>query len=382
MKSNSISSFSREPGLIFLLLFLLCFSLDVQAPISFYGTQFLGLSFLLVIRLLIYPKISEKSLKIFFSAFVFLEILCFIQFQYIQQNILVLVYQKVIFLLSVSILMYDFLIRTKEKVLKKAISIYITFMSSIVILQFLGFYVFNFERTFLDFGLLLGGEESRNWYVGDWLYRPTGITSEPSIFIGIQFGLLTIQYLIDKKARMSRIIGVFSLALSMSFLGLILAALYLIIFYSSSLKNYIVGFFILLLFYFYSFELINERLTRLGSGEDGGNNIKLDAFNYFLSDPAITFFGYGFLFPSEGSPQFYDALLDLTFYLNTITVFGVFLGSILLLLFFYFLMNSRTSMKERVLICLSLVKLSSPAYLFFSCFMILSICILKNRKYK
>lgn len=372
-------TFKREPGIIFLVLFLFFFTLDVQAPISFYGTQFIGLSVLTLYRFFMLPSISKKCLMIFFFTIVFLELICFIQNLYIQQKILVLVYQKVIFLLSVSILMYDFLVKVKINILRKVLGSYISFMSFIVILQFIGFYFLNYDRTFLDFGLLLGGEESRNQYSSDWLYRPTGITSEPSIFIGIQFGLLSIQYLINKDARSSRLLGILSLALSMSFLGLMLSVLYVIIIYSNNLKNYVIGIFFIIIFYIYSFDFINDRLTRVISGNDGGNNIKVEAFNYFLSDPNITFFGYGFLFTSEGAPQFYDALLDLTFYINIVTVFGLVLGSILLLLFFRFLIKSNTTFKEKSLIALSLIKLSSPAYLFFSCFMILCLCILKKR---
>ena len=100
----------RKPGIVFLLFLFLFFSLDVQAPISFYGTQFLGLFSLVLVRFLIYPKISLNCLKFFFSVVVFLEILCFIQNLYIKQEILILVYQRVIFLLSVGIFSLSYLI--------------------------------------------------------------------------------------------------------------------------------------------------------------------------------------------------------------------------------------------------------------------------------
>lgn len=369
----------RNPGVIFLLFLFAFFSLDVQAPISFYGTQFLGLFSLVIIRFLVYPKISSNSLKLFFCIVVLLEILCFLQNLYIKQEILILVYQRVIFLLSVGILLYDYLILTKDEVLKKALSIFIILMSVIVMLQFIGFYFLNLDRSLLDFGLLLGGEESRTWYSGDWLYRPTGVTSEPAIFVGVQFGLLTIQYLIDEDAKLSKLLGVLSLVLSMSFLGLILAGLFLIIVYSKNITNYIVGSFALFAFYIFSFEMINERIDKFTKGEDGSNNVKIEAFNYFISDPSITLFGYGFLFRSEGKPQFYDALLDLTFYLNSLTIFGVLIGSIILFLFFSFLFKSRTTIKEKMLILLALIKLSNPSVLFFTLFISLCFIILKRR---
>ncbi|MFH4155903.1 hypothetical protein WAJ10_23445, partial [Acinetobacter baumannii] len=69
--------------------------------------------------------------------------------------------------------------------------------------------------------------------------------------------------------------------------------------------------------------MINDRIQRFNQGDDGSNNVKLQAIQYFFSDITLVLGGYGFLFPSENSPKFYDALLDLTFYLNTITVFGI-----------------------------------------------------------
>jgi len=369
----------RSPSVIFLLFLFLFFSLDVQAPISFYGTQFLGLISLVVIRFFIYPKLSLNCLKLFFSVVILFEILCFIQNLYIKQEILVLVYQRVIFLLSVGILLFDYLMLTQEKILKKTLSIFISFMSGIIILQFICFYFLNFDRSMLDFGLLLGGQESRTWYVGDWVYRPTGITSEPSIFVGVQFGLLTLQYLLDKNAKISRILGILSLTLSMSFLGLILAALFLIVVYSKNIINYAVGTIFLFLFYIFSFEMINDRIERFTQGDDGSNNVKIEAFNYFLSDPSITLLGYGFLFRSEGQPQFYDALLDLTFYLNSLTIFGVLIGSVVLFLLIYFTLKSNSSIKEKILIFLSLIKLSNPSVLFFTLFISLCIVILKKR---
>ncbi|MDC4591979.1 hypothetical protein NQ794_15270, partial [Acinetobacter baumannii] len=129
------------------------------------------------------------------------------------------------------------------------------------------------------------------------------------------------------------------------------------------------------------FEMINERIQRFNDGDDGSNNVKLQAIQYFFSDFNMIVGGYGFLFPSKNSPQFYDALLDLTFYLNTITVFGVLIGSFILILFVYLLFRSNTTIKEKLLICLSLIKLSNPSVLFFACFALLCFSILNKRNF-
>lgn len=369
----------REPSIFFLCILLFCFTLDVQAPIVFYGTQFLGLSILTVFRFYIYPHIRLKTIKIAIFSIILLEALCFFQYLYIQQLILISVYQKVVFLITIALLMYDYIVRVNFETLQRAISIYIIFLSFVVLAQFFGFYFLGLDRSILDFGIFLGGEESRTWSVGDWMYRPTGIMSEPAIFVGVQFGLLAIQYLIDKKAKISRILGILSLTLSMSFLGLILSALYLIIVYSKNIRNYIFGGVSIFIFYLFSFEMINDRIQRFNQGDDGSNNVKLQAIQYFFSDITLVLGGYGFLFPSENSPKFYDALLDLTFYLNTITVFGILIGMVFLILFFYMLINSKTTIKEKFLICLSLIKLSNPSVLFFTCFALFCISILNER---
>ncbi|HHQ1841719.1 hypothetical protein I0P11_09775 [Acinetobacter baumannii] len=371
----------REPSIFFLCALFFCFTLDVQAPLAFYGTQFIGLSILTLCRFYIYPYIRLDIIKILILSIVLLELLCFFQYLYIQQTILILVYQKVIFLIAVALLMYDYIIKANIDILRKSIAFYICFLSFIVITQFSAFYFLGVDRSLLDFGILLGGEESRTWYVGDWMYRPTGITSEPAVFVGVQFGLLTLQYFVDKNAKFSRVLGILSLTLSMSFLGLILSALYLLIIYSKNIKNYIFGGIAIFVFYLFSFEMINERIQRFNDGDDGSNNVKLQAIQYFFSDFNMIVGGYGFLFPSKNSPQFYDALLDLTFYLNTITVFGVLIGSFILILFVYLLFRSNTTIKEKLLICLSLIKLSNPSVLFFACFALLCFSILNKRNF-
>jgi hypothetical protein len=367
----------KEPGIIFVSLLLLFFILDVQSPVLFYGTQIFGLLFLVVYRFIVYPKISKGALGLFFFSIIFLELICFYQYQYIGESILFLVYQRVVFLICVAVLLYDYLIKVRRLVLIQSIKYFIFLLSGIVITQFVGFYFLNLDRGFLDFGLILGGEESRTWYLGDWVYRPVGLSSEPSMFVGVQFGLLTLQYILDKKAFFSRILGVVSLTLSMSFLGLILAALFLLICYSKGIKNYVLGLVFLIIFYLFSYEKINTRLNLFADGGDGSNNIKFEALSFFVSDPNITLFGYGFLLPSSGSPEFYDALLDLTFYINTITIFGFLFGTLILFFFAFYIINLRLGLRGKLLVLLSLVKLSNPSFLFFSCFVLFFFTIIR-----
>lgn len=377
--SNLLISRS-EPHFLFLIIFFLFFSLDVQSPIVFYGTQFVGLTLLTVYRFVIYPKISLTCVKLFFFIVIFLELLSFFQYTYLDLPSVLVGVQKVVFLLSVIILNYDYLKNISENRLSKVLSYFILLLSIIIFLQFFGFYILGLGREFLDFGLMLGGTEARTWYLGETAFRPTGITSEPAVFIGIQFGLLVLQYLVDKRAFFSRIFGVLSLFLSLSFLGMILAVLYLVIVYSDSVKNYILGVISLFCFYIYSFDLVNKRIELFLNGDDGSNNVKIDLVNFILEKNEIILFGYGFIYPVENSPEFFDALGDLTFYINSLTIFGIILGFLILLLFFIYILHSKSTIKERVLICLALIKLSNPAVLFFSCFIVFVVVIMNKRK--
>lgn len=369
-----------EPSFLFLIIFFFFFSLDVQSPIVFYGTQFLGLTLLTIYRFIIYPRINWTCIKIFLSIVIFLELLSFFQYTYLGLPSVVIGVQKVIFLLSIVVLNYDYLKNTSVKVFSKTLSTYIILLSIIIFLQFFGFYFLGLGRDFLDFGLMLGGKEARTWYLGETAFRPTGITSEPSMFIGIQFGLLVLQYLIDKKALFSRIVGLLSICLSLSFLGMILAVLYLIIVYSNNIKNYIIGTISLFFFYIYSFDLVNKRVELFLNGKDGSNNVKIDLINFIIEKHEIIFFGYGFIYPVQNSPEFFDALGDLTFYINTLTIFGILFGLLILLLFFIYIFRSVSTMKEKALIFLALIKLSNPAFLFFSCFIVFMVVILNSRK--
>lgn len=371
---------SKNTSVVFLLLLFFCFTLDVQSVIAFYGTQFFGLTFLLIYRFIVYPYISLTSLKLLMFVVFLLELMCFIQYLYIDDILMVMVYQKVVFLMSVSILLLDYINLYNLNKINKALTIYIIFLSSTIFIQFIGFYILHLDKAKLDVGVLLGGAPARTEYLGEWVYRPTSITSEPSVFVGIQFGLLVLQYFIDKTAKFTRIIGLISICLSMSFLGLILVFLYLTIVYSKNIKNYIFGGLALVLFYLFSYEMINTRVETFLNGDDGSNNVKLEVINYFFSDINITLGGYGFLASSENTPVFYNALGDLTFFINTFTIFGLILGIFIMLYFIFFLIKSNSNIKEKVLICLSLIKISNPAFMFFSCFFLLLAVILNKRK--
>ena len=126
--------------------------------------------------------------------------------------------------------------------------------------------------------------------------------------------------------------------------------------------------------------MINARIEAFLDGDDGSNNVKLEVIEYFFSDINITLGGYGFLASSDNTPVFYNALGDLTFFINTFTIFGLILGAFIMLYFVIFLIKSKSSVKEKALICLSLIKLSNPAFMFFSCFFLVLIVILNKRQ--
>ena len=63
-----------------------------------------------------------------------------------------------------------------------------------------------------------------------------------------------------------------------------------------------------------------------------------------------------------------------------IAIFGVIVGGLVLLIFFYWLFRSNYTSKEKMIVLLPLVKLTNPALIFFSGFIILAIKFSKRER--
>ena len=160
-----------------------------------------------------------------------------------------------------------------------------------------------------------------------------------------------------------------------------LSAVFLIVVYSRKISDYFILLLSSFIFLILAQDFIMERINRFNDGGDGSNNVKIETVKYFFSDEMITFFGYGYLASTESAPLFFQALRDLTFYLNVFTVFGLFAGSIIFSLFVYFLVKSKFLFREKIIIMLGFVKLTNPSVIFFCCFILL-LFVINNKRIK
>lgn len=364
---------------IYVFLVFLFFTLDLNSSYVFYGNLVLFIPALVLFRFVLYPKISVKKLLFIMFLVVFWETLVFIQNTNTLYDNLIVNTQRSIFLFVAFFLISDIFDKVNIKSILASLNAYIVFLSCIVIFQFLGFYILGLSSSAVDISVLLGGQLSRSYYM-DGMYRPTGLMSEPAAFVGAQVALLCLQYLISKKNDIPRIFGILSVLLSMSFAGFIIIGLYCLIVFSKGIKN-IIFLGVLGLLAFVGLELVvKERLEILGSDSDNSNNVKIEAINYFISDPMHILFGYGNIVRNQSTPVFFEGATDITFFLASIAIFGVIVGGLVLLIFFYWLFRSNYTSKEKMIVLLPLVKLTNPALIFFSGFIILAIKFSKRER--
>ena len=355
---------------IYMLLIFLFFTLDLNSPFIFYGNLLIFIPILVLFRFIYYPKVSVKKIVLTLFLIFFWEILIYIQsFSTLYDN-LILNSQRSVFLFISMFLISDLVDKIDKEIILKSLNYYIAFLSLIVVLQFLGVYIFGLSSKSVDVSVLLGGEVSRSEYMDD-LYRPTGLMSEPAAFVGAQIALLSLQYIMSKKNDFYRFLGIFSVLLSLSFAGFILVAIYSIIVFTKNIKNFLTLILIAVMAFIGLSEVIKDRLEVLGSDKDGSNNVKFEALQYFFSDPMHIFFGYGNIVRTSRTPIFFEGATDITFFFAIIAIFGVFVGGGILLGFITWLFRSKYNYKEKVVILLPLIKLTNPALIFFSCFIFL-----------
>lgn len=372
MKINSDIFLSFYIFLVFVF-----FTLDLNSPYIFYGNLIFFIPILIFFRFVFNNKISLKKLSFIMFLIIFWEILVFIQnFNTLNDN-LILNTQRSIFLFVAFFLISDVFDKVEIKSILSALNAYIFLLSGIVIFQFLGFYALGLSSSAVDISVLLGGELSRSDYM-DGMYRPTGLMSEPAAFVGAQFALLCLQYLISKKNDLPRFLGILSVLLSMSFAGFILIGLYCLIIFFKGIKNIILLIFLIFVAFIGLEQVVKNRLEVIGSAGDDSNNVKIEALKYFISDPNFIFFGYGNIVRNENTPIFFEGATDITFFLASITIFGVFIGVAILIVFFSWLFKSNYTIKEKMIVLLPLVKLTNPALIFFSCFIILAVKLNKR----
>ena len=364
--------------IVFCFLVFLCFTLDLSAPIVFYGDLFVAIPLLVLYRFIVFPRVSIKKLAFLIILVVMWEFLIYIQSFYSVYSKLIINSQRSLLLFVSSLLILDLLKTFKLKNILSGLNLYIFVLSLFVIYQVVGFYVLHISAAQLDPAIWLGGTASRNQYM-DGLYRPNGLMAEPAAFVGAQLALLTLQYLMYKENNLYRILGIISILASMSFAGFLLAGLWGLLVYLKNFKSII---FLLISSYIAAIalqEIFLARFEVLGGDSDGSNQTKIDGLNFFINDSYNLIFGVGNVVSDGTTPIFFEGITDVTFFLASFVVFGVIFGSIIIFLFFKWLFKSNYNLREKVLILLPLMKLTNPALIFFSPYIIFILLINRSR---
>lgn len=362
---------AKSNSLAYSLFFLtLLFSIiELNAPLFIYGGQLVGLFLCVVLAYFFRLFISSRIVLLSFLTSLIVIYLSFLQFPYLEyRGIFWLNTIRTLFWINCAIFLYGYFSRvlTSNDFLS-AIKVLIIISSLTVIAQFISFYIFRVE---LDFSILFGGDGVRSVYSGmeGINYRPTGLTSEPAIHSGIMMGLLTLLYIIDNKCKLVPFLGLSSVLLTFSTLGAILVLLYLVVVYTKNIQTVIAGLFLLVIFSLFVGDSLIARYEFFMSGEDGSNNVKLEVIEYLSSRSNYILFGLGFVGKDSHAPDFFEALYDLTYFLNLYVYFGVILGAIILIITLTLLYKSSFRFREKLLICLALLKLSGPTFMFFNFF--------------
>lgn len=356
--------------------------IEINAPIVVYGIQFVGFGLCISMAYLFRPFLSLKVIFISFLLTATILLLSLLQFSYLEyRGIFWSNTIRTLFWINSAIFLSGYFSQTlTHKEMLNVIKILIVIASLAVITQFISFYSLNLE---LDFSILLGGEGVRSAYTGssNIVYRPTGLTSEPAIHCGIMMGLLTLYYILDNKSKIIPIIGLISILLTFSTLGIILSLSYLAIVYTKRISTILIGICLIIIASSFMMDNIINRYELFIAGNDTSNNVKHDIFEYFFSSIEFILSGLGFVGKDNNAPAFYEALYDMTYFFTVHIYFGLIIGSILLIITLILLLKSQFTTREKLLIILALVKLSGPTFMFFS-FFIMSLFLFNTFRVK
>lgn len=243
---------------------------------------------------------------------------------------------------------------------RKATTILILFHSFFLCTQVFSWYILGFD---FDLGPMLGGSPHRAMFYS--LYRPTGVYAEPSIYAGYMVVFLSLRYLKEGKADYIFLLGLVSLAVTLSTVALILLILIVCIIYIKySIKSLIASGILLFTTISLTYVHLVSRLQLFLSGNDGSNNAKFYIIEQWISENWYLFNGLNIVTKSKFDGTM-AALGDLTFFVNMPVIFGLFIG-----LFFSFSMliiiySINADKRAKLLVLASLIKFSSLAHPFF-----------------
>ncbi|OAT23445.1 hypothetical protein M977_00695 [Buttiauxella gaviniae ATCC 51604] len=323
--------------------------------------------------------IYTKGLVLFFLFFIVLCINYIIVVQYVDYkeriNINLILSLVGCFYFCVCFFSSSFTIDKLKRAIDLTLSINVLFF----LIQFISYYVLNF---YLDYSRLSGGFGARNFH--DTLFRASGIFNEPAEYSSAIICLISIRYLLGGYINKRGYLSLVTVAMSFSIVGIIQVFCFLFlvnikkIFRQPMFIFVMIGCLLLLVACFNDYLLQRYQLFIMGG--DGSNNTKIDTINYFLQNPKYLYGGAGLMgYDLFKMPLFFQGLYDLTFWGANITIFGVFGGLVINILFLFFLIRN-FSFQKILIIMLCLLKINVMIYASYWFFILSLIMIVDFNK--
>lgn len=355
---------------VYVFVFINCFTIYLTAPIITYGIQIFALG---VLGVLFFIKsgcvFNVNNLLFLLIVSFFLVFITLIQSLYlVYQDILWLQVFRVLYWLFFCFLSYPFLRRIDLHSYEKALKLTIFIFSLAVIFQFFSFFILG---ELIDYSTYVGGTPSRIHFFG--VFRPSGLTSEPSIHSGVMVGLLTLLFILNRRCYFYIFLGILSVFLTMSVLGIILGMTYLCVLVAFNRQVKFLPIYAVLFFAISSFVsgILYERFDTFVSGSDTSNNSKVVSFQNLINEPHLLYLGYGMGGSTENTPWFYEGLYDVTAYGAFIITFGVPLGMFICFLFVIYLVSLQIPLAAKIFVFLVFVKITLPILSFFILFVMM-----------
>lgn len=267
----------------------------------------------------------------------------------------------------------DIFNKIDDKKICSIIDSFLIFNIATFFLQIISYYIFSYD---LDFSEWMGGAGNRALNYSE-IYRPTGIYDEPAIYGLFLSILIACKLFFTKKLDLLIFIGIISLILSFSFVSIILAIGLILILFLMRFGGFffLICFFVFLTTIFIAYEnswipdFLLNRLESLTNGNDGSTSNKIQSFQFWLNEENVRNFGFGFIGLREWTPEYFDAIYDMTLYGTAITQFGLFLAPLFICWMIAFLWINGWSCFSLCLCFLIFIKLSAVHILVFWVFL-------------
>ena len=197
----------------------------------------------------------------------------------------------------------------------------------VLLIQLVSYYFFSIN---FDVGRVLGGDGNRAMnYVG--IYRPTGIYDEPAIYGLFNATLLAIRMLYSRKIDMLMGLALAGIVLTLSLISAILAFGLLMIAilrrFGASMFFVVVAVLAGIVLMLFMNDLapiyVSNRIDALTIGDDGSTNNKIEVLKYWLRNEHVKFFGFGFIGLRDWTPNYFDAIYDMSIFGTALMQFGL-----------------------------------------------------------